>query len=218
MPRRFWTDADIAMLRAKYADMRTADLAALLGRTEYQVYNKAYALGLGKSDAYLASPAAGRTNGRQGVGTRFKPGHKTWNAGVKGSTGLHENTRRTQFKKGSAPHNTKQIGDYRINADGYLDKKISNEKGGNHVRWHPVHRLVWEQAHGPVPVGHVVVFKPGMKTTELDKITIDVVELVSRGELMRRNTIHRYPPELRSTIKLVAKLKRKIEAAHEKQD
>jgi len=35
---------------------------------------------------------------------------------------------------------------------------------------------------------------------------------------MLRNTIHRYPPELKTTIRQLKKLSRAIEKAHEKQN
>jgi hypothetical protein len=41
--------------------------------------------------------------------------------------------------------------------------------GALYRNWVAVHRLVWEQAHGPVPPGHIVVFRPGRHTTDLDE-------------------------------------------------
>lgn len=89
------------------------------------------------------------------------------------------------------------------------------DDGPSHRRWKSVHSLIWEEAHGEIPPGHLVVFRD--RNTK--NIAIDNLELVSRAENMRRNTIHRYPPELKSTIRQLSKLKRAIsEAAHEKQD
>ena len=73
------------------------------------------------------------------------------------------------------------------------------------------HRVVWEQNNGPVPDGMVVVFKDGNKLNT----AIENLELVSRKELMSKNTIHRYPEELKSTIRLIGKVKRTIKT-HEK--
>ncbi|HHN3384918.1 HNH endonuclease, partial [Pseudomonas aeruginosa] len=43
--------------------------------------------------------------------------------------------------------------------------------------------------------------------------------LITRAERMRRNSIHRYPPELKSAIRVISKLKRTIqEVEHEEQD
>jgi hypothetical protein len=39
--------------------------------------------------------------------------------------------------------------------------------------------------------------------------------LITRRELMSRNTIQRFPPELKQTIHLLGKLKRTIEATNE---
>ena len=63
---------------------------------------------IGKSDAFKEAGAAGafrhQTPTRAWWQTRFKPGHKTWNKGVKGSVGLHENCRKTQFQPGQKPN------------------------------------------------------------------------------------------------------------------
>lgn len=63
-----------------------------------------------------------------------------------------------------------------------------------------------------MPPGHAVVFLPGRRTTELERITLDAIELVTRAELMKRNTLHRLPPEVvdlcRLRGRLLAKIKR----------
>ena len=46
MPRRFWTDAERQAVRDRYGKMPTMELAALLKRTERQVYAQATILGL----------------------------------------------------------------------------------------------------------------------------------------------------------------------------
>lgn len=69
-----------------------------------------------------------------------------------------------------------------------------------------VHVLLWEEYNGKVPSNHAVVFKDGNK----QNITIENLELVTRAELMRRNTIHRYPVELKQAIRLTNKLRRTI--------
>lgn len=78
-------------------------------------------------------------------------------------------------------------------------------------RWIPVHRLVWEAAHGPIPSGHAVVFRPGQHSVDERAITLDKLELVTRAELMRRNSYHtNYPPELKKLVQLRGALVRKI--------
>lgn len=202
-----WTDDDLATLRALYPGTRTADLATRLGRSERSVYELANRLGLRKSKEFLASGLAGRFDGVRGGATRFKKGMTPWNKGAKG---LDIGGQATRFQPGQMPHNTKAVGDYRITRDGTLQRKIGTTKGSNSRRWRGVHELVWIEANGPVPTGHIVVFKPGMRTTELEEITADKVECISLAENMRRNTRHNLPPEINRAIGLRAALIRKI--------
>ena len=78
------------------------------------------------------------------------------------------------------------------------------------MRWTAVHRLVWEAAHGPIEPGYVVVFRPGRRSANLDEITLDALELVTRAELMGRNSVHNLPPELVQIAQLRGVLNRKI--------
>lgn len=206
-PRHRYTDAEIETIRARYPHEKTATLAASLGLRVSQIYQRATALGLKKSEEYLNSPASGRTSGKQGTGTRFEKGHATWNKGMKG---LSLSDGRTQFKPGQKPTNTLPIGSLRITKDGTLQRKISDAKGNNSKRWRGVHELVWVEANGPVPDGHIVVFKQGERTDKLEEITLDRVECISFAENMRRNTVHNLPKELAELIQLRGALNRQI--------
>lgn len=206
-----WSDVDLRMLRDHFADSRTDDLAVALGRTYSQVAQKAAALGLKKSAAYLASPAAHRLDGIKGASTRFQKGQAAWNRGLRGVVGVQEACRATQFKPGSRPHTWVPVGTYRLNADGLLDVKVSDDPGPSRVRWQPVHRLVWERANGPVPAGCAIVFRQGQRTTDPTLITVERLECLTRSELMRRNSYHtNYPPEVARLIQLTGAIKRQI--------
>lgn len=213
--KKHWSPEEIAMLESEYADAHTPTLAEKMGRTDRSVYAMANVLGLKKSAKYLSSPLAGRTNGKRGGESRFKPGHQTWNKGAKGMTGTHPNCRRTQFKKGSmrgaAQHNYVPIGSTRISKDGCLERKVTDDPNIAPVRrWIGVHRLVWEAANGPVPSGHVVCFLPGRRSAEAEKITLDALELVSRAELARRNHPVTRSPELAKLVQLKGAITRQI--------
>ena len=117
----------------------------------------------------------------------------------------------TRFKAGQLPHTWKPVGSLRITDDGYLQRKVTDTRYPPRD-WVPVHRLVWEAAHGPVPPGHVVVFKPGRHTVVEAAITPDAVELLTRGELMKRNSVHNLPKELVELVQLRGALNRKINA------
>lgn len=211
-----WTPREDEILRERYPDEPAAVVAAAIGRSLRAVYYRASQLGLAKSGTFLASQASGRADlAARGRATQFTKGGPAWNKGIKGATGHHPNSRRTQFKKGcmtgAAQHNYQPIGTLRINK-GVLEQKVTDDPSLYPARrWRPVARIVWEQAHGPIPEGHAVVFKPGCATADPERITPDVLELLSRQELMRRNSRHtRYPPELNQLIQLKGALNRKI--------
>lgn len=220
-PRRAWSPEEDALLRARYADTRTADLAQQMGRSLSSTYQRAYQLGLVKSDAYLASPAAGRTNGRQGLRTRFPKGHVPANKGVKRGRGWAPGRMRDgQFRKGersgiAAAHH-RPIGSERL-IDGYRYTKIADTPGVPWTRnWKQTHVLLWESAHGPLPSGHALVFKNRDRTD----VRLGNLELLTRQELMARNTIHRLPEPVRQAAQLLGAVRRQINrrARDEEQD
>jgi len=209
----FWKEEEDLIVIALYPHEKSERIADLLGRTVRMIYNRANWFGLKKSAEFLATPASGRTNGRQGIGYRFKKGRPAWNKGMKG---LQIGGEATRFKPGTMPHNTHPVGSYRITKDGTLQRKISNSKGSNSARWRGVHELVWIEANGPVPPKHIVVFKHGMRTQELEQITLDRVECISLADNMRRNTLHRYPKEIAKAIQLMGALNRQLNQRSQK--
>lgn len=214
-----WPPKAVAALQRRYPHEPTAAIAADLGFTVRSVYQKARNLGLKKSEEYLASPAACRLRRGDKVGAacRFLPGNVPFNKGLKGWQ-AGGRAAETQFRPGSSPHNTQPVGAYRFDKDGTLQQKIGTAKGNNSKRWRGVHELVWIAAHGPVPPGHIVIFKPGQRTTVLEEITLDRVECVSLAENMRRNSYHnRYPKEIGLAIQARGALIRKINRAERAQ-
>lgn len=207
-PRHRWTCDQLDRLRREFAQARTDDLALALGLRYSQVAQKAAALGLKKSPAYLQSPAAHRLDGVKGMGTRFAPGATPWNKGTHFEAGGR--SAETRFKPGNVTHTWKPLGTLRVNADGYLERKLG-DTGYPPRDWRGVHRVVWEAVHGPVPSKHVVCFRPGRRSSVEASITIDALELVSRAELMRRNSVHTvYPPAIARVVQLRGALTRQI--------
>lgn len=220
--RRFWSDAEDAVVREMYPHKPTTEIAAKLGRGLGTVYQRAQKLGLHKSAEYLASPAACRLRRGDNVGarTRFPKGHVPANKGLRRPGWTAGRMKETQFRKGErrgvAVDLYKPIGSERISKDGYLERKthdalpdgLSREDANRlrQRRWRAVHLLVWEEANGPLPKGFAVMFVNGNKTdTRLENLT-----LISRADLARRNSIHNLPPELKSTIRALGSLKRRI--------
>lgn len=203
-------------LRVRFPSETSASIAADLGLKVHIVSAKGRKLGLEKSAEYLASAASGRIQRGQRISTEteFQKGGVSHNRGRKGWSPA--GTERTRFKKGNRPWNgPAPIGAHRVNSLGYLDRKISTDKRGG-LNWEAVHRLVWKERHGPVPDGFLVAFKKGMRTTELEKITVDVLELVSRVDHGNRNNMWtRYPREVAHAIVLLGAIKRRIRKREE---
>jgi len=208
-----WSEEEERSLIDRYPNERTEQIASELKISVYQVYAKASRLGLKKSEAFLLSAQSGRLDGSLGSQYRFSKGSTPWNKGLKGRPASGRAVE-TQFKKGNKPENWLPIGSTRITPDGYLQRKIT-DTGYPPVDWQGVHVLLWEEHFGPIPTSHCVCFKDENKSN----ITIGNLELITRAERMRRNTIHRYPEELKSAIRAISKLKRTIrEVEHEEQD
>ena len=119
----------------------------------------------------------------------------------------------TRFKKGHFPANRDPdfyvIGALRINTDGYIDMRTSFEPGAR--GWTALHRVLWEDAHGPVRKGFCLRFR------DRDSLNVELtnLELISRKDNMLRNTVHNLPAPLVGAINMLGQLKRRI---REKQD
>ena len=228
--RRKWTPEDDALLVARYPHEKTERLARELGRSVRAVYERAYrALRLSKTQVYLESADACRLRREDnpGIAYRFGPGHVPANKGLRRPGFAPGRMKDTQFKPGSrqgkAARNWKPVGTILMDPDGYLRIKVREAKPGeasgfgNVLVWPLMQRHVWEQAHGPIPSGHVIAFRNGDKRD----VRLENLELISRTELMARNTVHTLPKPLARTIQLLGALNRQIRrktAAHEEQD
>lgn len=198
-----WTDAQDRTMRELFPHCHNQVLADLLGRTEPGIVGRAAKLGLRKSADYLANHPS-----------RFKPGHQSWNHGMKGwqAGGRSAETRfKAGHMSGAAQHNYKPIGTLRISKDGHLERKVTDEHPVGARRWVAVHRLVWEAAHGPIPAGCVVRFKEGQRTAVLEEITLDRLECITQRENMLRNSNWtKYPPEVARLVQLRGAINRQV--------
>lgn len=203
---------------ARFPHEPTRVIARDLRRTVSAIYQRSKLLGLSKSEAYLASPAACRLRRGDNVGAafRFKKGHAPANKGLRRPGWSAGRMKETQFKKGE-PRNWMPIGSTRL-IDGYTYRKVSDVRNVPHtVNWKPEHILIWTPEHGPLPAGHALAFKNGDRTD----IRLDNLECISRRTLMARNTVHTLPKALAETIQLLGALNRKLRRkahAHEEQD
>ncbi len=146
-----------------------------------------------------------KNNGLEsGLDCRFQPGLTPWNTGMKGV--VYPGGVATQFKKGHRPANWMPIGSERVNADGYLDVKVAD--GKKQHNWKGKHVLIWEDANGPVPEGHAVIFGDSNKMN----VVLENLILVSRAQLVRLNKFNliQGSAELTKTGVLIADIHNKI--------
>jgi len=193
--RKKWTEREIEILKDLYCDCNSPQkLAKLMGRDIRMIYHKANMLGLKRNSN---SGTSNKAFVQKGKLSRFKKGHIPWNKGTKG---INIGGVNTQFKPGHIPHNTKYDGHERINVDGYIEIRVS--MGVYKLK----HRVIWEQHKGPIPENMIIKFidKNPMNTS------IDNLYLCTREENMNANTIHRYPGNLKKSMKLIKKLQHEI--------
>lgn len=196
---RLWTAQEDAELRRLYRLHNNPEIGRRLNRTEPAVLNRAHKLGLKKPRGF---PNAGC----------FQPGIVPWNTGLKGWQAGGRSAE-SQFKKGELSGRArallKPVGAERVTKDGILQRKTTTAGRGGQ-RWKSVHQLTWIAAHGPIPPGHIVVFKDGNKRNFDD----GNLECITYAENMRRNSYHtKYPKEVGLAIQLMGALNRKINHA-----
>jgi hypothetical protein len=197
--RRKWTEDERRVLSALYPDTDIKEICRILDRSDRSIYTQANLLGLKRSEEYMKMLLQIEAKRLREFGneTRFQPGHTTWNKGAKGYIGPNK----TSFKKGNKPHNTKEVGDTRIcGKDKFLLVKVADKV------WIRKEILIWEEVYGKVPKGYVVrVIDP-----RKNKYDINNLMIITWSENMKLNTIHKYPEELKKTIRALSKLKKTI--------
>lgn len=213
MNRFIWKEKDIQILTELYPNTRTEIIAKKIGCSLISAYNKAHTLGLKKSEEYLQSPESGRL--RKGMchpgseKTQFRKGNKPFNKGKKQvdymTTEQINKTKATRFKKGHTPHNHKPVGSERITKDGYIEVK-TKEPNVFELK----HRVVWEEHNGEISPGCNIQFKDGNRKNT----AIENLYMISREEQMMDNTIHRYPSDLKRSIRLINKLTKELNGKH----
>ena len=173
------------MLRKRYPNSPTSDIAKALDRKIKAVYQKAIQLGLRKSAAYLESPHACRLRRGDNIGAsfRFLRGHVPANKGLRRPGWGPGRMKDTQFRKGEMAGAARKkwvpVGTEVVDADGYRKRKVSDDRTKpSRFNWKFLHVIEWEGHHGAVPPGHAICFRNGDKSD----IRVENLELVRRAE------------------------------------
>lgn len=192
-----WEDVHKEFLRRNYP-----------GRTRKEIhllFNEHFGLDLTLSQVVGVIKRLKLKNGSDG---RFRKGNVPVNKGKKGVGGYPP----TQFKKGHKPHNYMPVGTERVNSDGYVDIKIADPN-----KWKAKHRILWEEAHGPIPKDHVLIFADKNKLN----CQLDNLMLVTRSQaaVLNNRGLRKESRELTETGLIIADLILKTgERAREKKE
>lgn len=185
-------------------------------------YHARFVAAFGRSDVaaehlHALRKRKGWKTGRTG---QFVKGQEPLNKGkpcAPGKGGNHPNARRTQFRKGQEPHNTRYLGHERVSKDGYVEISVDqpNPHTGYHRRYVLKHKWLWEQANGPVPEGHALKCLDGNRQNT-DPSNWEPVPRAILPRLAGGNRYHRKlpydhaAPEVRPAIMAVAKLRHAV--------
>lgn len=146
---------------------------------------------------------------------RFKPGQPAPNKGW--PMPFHPNSAAARFQPGRRPHTWRGPGHESVDPKhGYVWLIVAetNPYTGAATRRVMKHRWLWEQAHGPVPDGHV------LKSRDGDRTNTDPANWIAvpRGLLPRLNgrfgrNYDTAPPELKPLLLTIAQLEHAARAA-----
>lgn len=159
-----WTNAQKVFVETAYKLMPISDIAT--------AFNNYFGTSAKTSQIRAMIKNHGMKSGRNG---QFVIGISPWNAGTKGIMKANIGT----FKKGNRPQTWVPVGtETKETKDGYWKVKISDPR-----KWKFKHRLIWEEHHGKIPIGKIVVFRDGDK----DNCAIENLQLIDRGTLAQYN-------------------------------
>jgi len=200
-----WTPGRIDTLRSLYETLTAQECADAMGVSLCAVSYAASKHGLRKPKAWIAERARMLITkadhpARQ---TRFQKGITPHNKGKPHPT--RGRAAETQFKPGQKPHGCNPLGHERLSKDGYLQRKLT-DTGVTRRDYVPVHHIIWREAGHDIPPGHALVFRDGNK----QNIVLENLELVSRAQLMRRNSYHNYGPEIARLVQMRGAITRQI--------
>jgi hypothetical protein len=159
-----------------------------------------------------------RKDWKTGRTGQFSKGDTPFNKGIPcepGKGGRHPNARRSQFKKGGLPHNTKFLGHERVSKDGYVEVSIDQENPhtGYERRYVLKHLHLWEKVNGQVPAGHCLKCLDGNRQNAAPEnwvaIPRGVLPRLNGGRATRVMAYDEAPDELKPALMTIARLDHK---------
>jgi len=178
----------------------------------HAAFNKLFGRDVSAGNLHALRKRKGWKTGRTG---QFAKGQAPANKGQRcpeGVGGRHPNARKTQFKRGQEPHNTKHLGHERVNVDGYIEISVAetNPHTGYGRRYVHKHVHLWEAINGPVPEGCCLKCLDGDKTNTAPAnwtaISSGVLPRLNGGRATRIMAYDTAPDELKPTLLTIAKI------------
>jgi len=207
--KKLWTEPELIILKKEYPTTQSILIAKKLNRSIGSIYNQANLQGLKKTEEFNRSESSGRMkDGQFGKATQFQKNHKSFNTGMKWDDFMtvqgKANSLRTTFKKGNLPSNTLHDGMITTRTDSKTKRTYKFIRIAL-AKWQMLHVYNWEQVNGKLPKGKILAFKGSTEDCSIDNLI-----LITRAENMKRNSIQRYPEEIKQTIRVLTKLKKTI--------
>lgn len=140
-----------------------------------------------------------------GYDTRYRSGEPSWITGKK----FPGRTNNGSWADGHIADNALPVGSIRKRG-GYWAKKVKD--GYLNDNWTYLHRIIWEEAHGPVPEGHRILFIDGNH----DNLDLDNLACVSDAVACMANMKYgmvKDEAEINTAILNVSKLRIQIRDA-----
>lgn len=193
-------------LRLEYPHRTNAELSEMLGIDAASIAHHCTHMGLHKTKETLRrihSEAMRKQPGRKG---QFSKGHKPWNEGMHG---YNIALGRSHYRPGNKPPTWVPVGTERWttppadkpDASRYLRVKVAEPNV-----WELKHRHLWKTHRGPIPRGHVVIFKDG----DFQNFDLDNLACVHRSDLSISNGAS-LPIDLVPMFRLARELQQAIE-------
>lgn len=172
---KMWTEEELQYLRENFSTSLTKDIAECLHRNFVYVGYKARKMGLRKDPQFIM-----KTNmDSLALAAKFVKGRIPFNKGKPRREWMSQEKIDKQschaFKKGHMPWTSHPVG-YEAVRDGYLKVKVAKKR-----RMVLKHRWVWEQAHGMIPKGNLIIFRDGNRMN----CDLSNLQMVTRAEAMR---------------------------------
>ena len=233
-----WEEHDIEFLKANYMDLSAAELARALGATLTVVRNKKYELGLLKMKMEYWTPEQVQflKNNYQKIGDvelaeifeKKWPKTKKWTNKHIEKKRRYLHLKRTEEEKRNIKNRNIEmgrfsmcaakrwktigvtpVGEIRIwkHSNGTPFAVIKLESGFVHYN-----RWLYQEHFGRLESDQIVVTKSGETVAQGP----EDLKIIDRAELSRRNSLNRYPEELRETIRLTRNINQVIHSKNGK--